>query len=579
MKITIAKTAGFCMGVRRAVDMVLDAANTETGTICTFGPLIHNPQVLAMLKEKGIPYITRIPDKAQGTVLIRAHGVPPQSRKALEDAGFHVIDATCPRVTRVQSIIEKHAKKGFHTIIIGDHDHPEVKGLMGYARERAHTVSSMDDLAALPIFARAVVVAQTTQDTLFYKKIKSWASENCPQYKIFDTICDSTEKRQAEVRKIAGENDAVIVVGGRESGNTRRLAEIAHETAEYSLHIEDPAEIEDHHIKALSQADSIAVTAGASTPNWIINRTFRTLEDNLLTKSSNPFTLPARKIRDFLLKTNLLLAFGAASLTYTCSRLQNIENIFIHSIIAMLYILSMQIMNNLFAIPSDRYNNPGRALFYGRHKVWLALTAIASGAAGIYLSFSTSILSFVIIVIMSLLGLLYNQKLFKATFRGRKISRIKDIPGSKTVLIALAWGTVSSLLPLLSTWGPESLSLAFAVSFTFTTAILFARTAFFALMDIQGDRISGKETLPILLGEKKSERLISRTLLFAALLMATAPFFNIVPYGTIFMAFIPLSMLYVVKAHEKRKIYSGMNLEFIMESQFLISGLIALVFL
>ena len=134
MKITIAKTAGFCMGVRRAVDIVLDASNTTQERICTYGPLIHNPQVLEMLEEKGIPSIDKIPEKGEGTVLIRAHGVPPQDQEKLKQAGFTVIDATCPRVIRVQTIIRKHARKGYASIILGDRDHPEVRGLLGPRR-------------------------------------------------------------------------------------------------------------------------------------------------------------------------------------------------------------------------------------------------------------------------------------------------------------------------------------------------------------------------------------------------------------------------------------------------------------
>ena len=124
MKIKLAKTAGFCMGVRRAVEMVLDAPNKYEGPICTFGPLIHNPQVLELLKEKGISALHDIPDQGSGTILIRAHGVPPESKERLEKAGFCIIDATCPRVIKVQTIIRKHAKQGYASIIIGDRDHP-----------------------------------------------------------------------------------------------------------------------------------------------------------------------------------------------------------------------------------------------------------------------------------------------------------------------------------------------------------------------------------------------------------------------------------------------------------------------
>ncbi|MCK5683922.1 4-hydroxy-3-methylbut-2-enyl diphosphate reductase, partial [bacterium] len=163
MKIVVAKTAGFCMGVRRAVDMVLNASNkAQTKALYTYGPLIHNPQVLKMLEEKNIFRLDKIPEKGTGTVLIRAHGVPPEDEQALKKAGFTVINATCPRVVKVQMIINNYAKKGYSTIIIGDEKHPEVIGLLGYAQNKGHIITSMDQFEKLPKFENAVIVAQTT---------------------------------------------------------------------------------------------------------------------------------------------------------------------------------------------------------------------------------------------------------------------------------------------------------------------------------------------------------------------------------------------------------------------------------
>jgi 4-hydroxy-3-methylbut-2-enyl diphosphate reductase len=159
MKILIAKTAGFCMGVRRAVEMVLEAPEKHEGPICTYGPLIHNPQVLGLLEEKGITVCDRIPPWGRGTILIRAHGVPPDAKDGLAAAGFKVIDATCPRVIRVQTIIRKHAAKGYASIIIGDREHPEVIGLKGYAGENGYVAATLEDLQQLPRFEKAIIVA------------------------------------------------------------------------------------------------------------------------------------------------------------------------------------------------------------------------------------------------------------------------------------------------------------------------------------------------------------------------------------------------------------------------------------
>jgi len=274
MKITVAKTAGFCMGVRRAVEMALDASNRTADPIYSYGPLIHNPQVLNILGEKGITVINAIPEKGSGTAIIRAHGIPPSERDALIKAGFNVMDATCPKVIRVQSIIAKHARQGFAVIIIGDRAHPEVRGLMGYAGNNGYVAETMAELEALPDFERAIIVAQTTQNTAFFDSVKSWTQRLHPQYKVFDTICDSTENRQDEVKSLSATVDSVVVVGGFDSGNTRRLYEIARETGKPVTHIETEADL---RISDLGKAGHIGITAGASCPNNIIDDTVRRL--------------------------------------------------------------------------------------------------------------------------------------------------------------------------------------------------------------------------------------------------------------------------------------------------------------
>jgi 4-hydroxy-3-methylbut-2-enyl diphosphate reductase len=569
MKIVIAKTAGFCMGVRRAVDMVLDASTRYQEPIFTYGPLIHNPQVLQMLEEKKIFRIEKIPEKGSGIVLIRAHGVPPEDQAALKNAGFKVINATCPRVLRVQVIINRYAKKGHAVIIAGDKDHPEVIGLLGYARGKGHAVDSMEALFALPRFENAIVVAQTTQNLSFYDGIKSWCRAHAPHYRIFDTICGSTEKRQTEIRMLAEENDAVIVVGGKESGNTRRLAEIAAGAGKPTVHIEDASEID---YESLSHAKTIALTAGASTPNWIITDTYRKIENHLQKKHA--FKAGLYFLRDFLLKTNILASVGAGSLTYACSKLQGNGQNFHHAWVAMLYVLSMQILNNLFAVRSDRYNHPKRALFYKENRTYLWILAVLSGGAGLYLSFLSGPVSFILLLVMSLLGLSYNLKIIPMPKRKGKIASIKDIPGSKTILIVIAWGTVTCLLPAVA--DPGNL-ISVGVAFLFATGLVFGRTAFFDILAIQGDRITGKETLPILIGEKQSFNIIKYTLVFEIGLIFTANLFDLSANNAFVLAFIPFSMFLWIRFFEKDRLVSGEHREFIIEFLLIATGLLGAV--
>ncbi len=567
MKITVARTAGFCMGVRRAVEMAIDASNSSSESLYTYGPLIHNPQVMEVLVQKGISTINQIPDSDKGTILIRAHGIPPQEEESLSNAGFKVINATCPRVVMVQSIIKKYAKKGYSVLIIGDKNHPEVKGLLGYSKERGHIVSNMDELELLPDFDQAVIVAQTTQDTTFFEKVEEWVKIKHPHYKIFNTICNSTEKRQVEARNIADKHDAIVVLGGKQSGNTKRLFKIAKATGKKAFHIEDISELD---MSSLSSAQSIAITAGASTPNWIISKAYREIEKNLQKK--NKILNFFYRLRDFLLHTNIMLAAGAGSMTYACSKIQNFEHIFIHTAIAFFYILSMQVMNNLFAIKSDEYNNPDRAQLYKKNYALFGTTTFIFGAAGLFLSFTTGIACFALLLIMSILGLSYNVKIIPPFLRIKKIKRIKDIPGAKTVLIAMAWGTVTSILPAISNSGNI---FSACIAFIFSTGLVFVTTALLDILGIQGDRITGRETIPILIGEKKSIRIMKQVLISILIILFVTSLLGIIHNIGFFLVILPLLMLYITIVIDEKNIKSRMKFRFIIEFNYIIAGIIA----
>ncbi len=571
MKILIAKTAGFCMGVRRAVEMVMDTAGELKAPIYTFGPLIHNAQVLDLLDGKGIRVLTDIPARGAGTVLIRAHGVPPKTKLQLKKAGFTVVDATCPRVIKVQSIIGRHAKKGYASIIIGDQNHPEVIGLLGYAGRDGHVAGSLQELDALPQFDRAIVVAQTTQNTEFYAAVKKWVREKHPAYKIFDTICDSTERRQAEVKRLSAAVDAIIVVGGRNSGNTRRLAEIAAASGRPTYHVETEEDIAALDLKELTALQSIGITAGASTPNWIIKRVYKALE-SLRYKRAHGWRRVLFALQRSLLLTNVYVSVGAGCLSYACTRLLDIRPVSPFVAIAVLYVQSMHILNHLTGRQSDQYNDPERASFYVRYRVSLSILALASGATGLLLAFTLGIQPFLILLVMSLLGLTYNLPVIPGRAR---YSRLRDVPGSKTLLIAAAWGVVTTLLPSLFNAGLPKLEMALV--FGWSTGLVFVRTAFFDTLDMQGDRIVGKETIPILLGEKRTLRLLKMVLLILLTALPAAALIGFLPVLAYGLCVCPLFIAAVLLVYERRLMIPGIRLEFLLETNFIVAGLVTLI--
>ena len=278
MNITLAKTAGFCMGVARALRR-LDQAMVEhpERTIVTLGPIIHNPQVLARYHQRGVRVVHGPEDVPDGAVvLIRAHGVPVDTARALAQRPVIVVDATCPKVKKAQVLIERHCPTNVPLLLFGEPEHPEVQGLKSRAQQ-AIVFESVNALKrfSLPV-GPAVLAAQTTQERTEFTRIAHLLQAQIPELTVLDTICDATKLRQDEVRLLCQRVEALVVVGGKNSGNTRRLAQISAECGRPTWHVETAAELPPE----VASLTNIGVTAGASTPAWVIDEVVAALRGN-----------------------------------------------------------------------------------------------------------------------------------------------------------------------------------------------------------------------------------------------------------------------------------------------------------
>lgn len=269
-RVIVAKTAGFCMGVKRAVDMVMDLLGKTNGPVYTYGPLIHNPQVTELLAKKGVIIIDKNKIPKKGTVIIRTHGIEPGIRRRFEESGIKIYDATCPFVIKVQRIIEEYSKKGYTIVIVGDRGHAEVDSYLGCANGKGMVFSSADEInKAMPFLSGNVcVVAQTTQDKNRFNEIMNKLKKHSLELKVFDTICSATSRRQEEALKISYRVNAMIVVGGRNSANTLRLVEICRLTNIPTHFIE---RAEDLKLNNMERYNTIGITAGASTSKETIS--------------------------------------------------------------------------------------------------------------------------------------------------------------------------------------------------------------------------------------------------------------------------------------------------------------------
>jgi 4-hydroxy-3-methylbut-2-enyl diphosphate reductase len=387
---------------------------------------------------------------------------------------------------------------------------------------------------------------------------------------IFDTICDSTEKRQAEVKETAKNVDAVIVVGGKNSGNTQRLAEVAREAGAAAFHIETESELD---IKALSKAENICITAGASTPNWIIRNVYNAIENSVQITDSPGWIKKLRKILRTALLSNAFLAAGAAFLCMAASSLQESGFFMLPAVKSGLYVFSMQVFNQIITkTESDLCNVSEKTEFYMRHRLLMITAGIISAASCLILSLSMSVFHFILILTMSILGIFYSVRILPEGLWG-KYRRIKDIPGSKSVLTAAAWAILTTVLPASGSVSVRSIP-AVLLTFFWVSGMVFIRNAIFDTLDMQGDKISGKETIPILIGEEKTIRMLSMLFAFTTVLPLAGAASGMLSSAGFLLWLPPAALACLTWMQRNRKIDSDQKFEFIVESNFIVSGII-----
>lgn len=271
MKVELAKSAGFCFGVEKAVNTVYEEAKKENEIVYTLGPIIHNEEVVKDMKKRGVEAV-KIEDLAslqKGTVIIRSHGVSRDVYNFVKHSGHRVVDATCPFVKKIHAIVSVQSGKGKTVVIIGNPDHPEVMGIKGWGDENTYAVENIEQFINLGLKKdeEIIIVAQTTFNHKKFQEIIDKISLLGYDVRCFNTICNATQERQAEAKKIASNVDAMIVIGDKKSSNTGKLVEICQEECKNTVFIQT---LEDLNYDALLSVDSVGITAGASTPKHII---------------------------------------------------------------------------------------------------------------------------------------------------------------------------------------------------------------------------------------------------------------------------------------------------------------------
>lgn len=562
------------MGVRRAMDIVLDATYSEKHkgtTVYTDGPLIHNPQVLNLLKEKGIKTLKAGAELDKSRVVIRAHGITPARKKEIEEMGARVSDATCPHVMRVQNIIKRYSAQGYSIIIIGDTGHAEVVGLLGYAEGRGYVVGSMEDVENLPPMEKVCVVAQTTQDKRLFKAATSRLKEKYGECQVFETICGSTHERQDEVINLCRSVDAMVVVGGRGSANTNRLVKICESEGVPTFHIETETELD---LKKLEDFEVVGVTAGASTPQWLIKRVVDMLSSHEKQEAGRLRGWLRMAFHTFV-GSCMYLGIGAVAMSYASAVLLGVKPQIHYCAIAALFLFSMHVLNNVTNKEAAALNDPFMARLYDRrHNIFLVL-----GLLGLVASYGVALVLDFYVFLMIFLSSVFFALAFRIHVLPNRVSSLlkhkslERFPGTKEIFFGIAWALATALLPFIVNEPQPMAPMAIALAFIFSIA--FFRAVLLDIRDIQGDRIVGKETIPIAIGRKWTKiMLVSLAVIMTSLLGVSAKLDWTSNFSLFLVPCVLYACLYLLLYH-KKVIGEGLVCEAITDFNFILAGILA----
>ena len=470
--VIVAKSAGFCPGVKRAIDKVLELEAAGKKPIYTIGPLIHNKQVTDMLAAKQISSIDKPQEAADkfGVLVIRAHGITPQFQQEIESCGMEVVDATCPLVKHAQDVIAKYAKQGYDTVIVGDGGHAEVIGLLGYTEGRGTVVSGPEEAQKLPHFKKVNVVSQTTQkETVFYQTAQI-IKEKADECQISNTICQPTKDRQKETIEQAKNADLVIVVGGKHSANTARLALLCRGLAPQVLHIETEAELQPEQVL---RAQKIFITAGASTPNWVIDKVANWVRQTRQTHNRFSLSTLFNNGWKFFVKYAFYTAFAAMALSYVCMKLQGVRTDWKLLWFAWLFVFGLTSVNHA----AERAPTRARSISYTLGFTACAAALVLAALAGWQI--------FVLAAVFLAAGVFY-------PFRHVLHSKLASFPGTKDIATALGWAFACAWLPAYAHGVPFHKAAYLAVFYA--GLLVFTRSVTLGFSSVNKDLMVGKES-------------------------------------------------------------------------------------
>ena len=560
IRIRIAETAGFCFGVQRALDKALETVNVSTFPVRTHGPLIHNEQVLNVLLSRGITELKKQESAESKVVVIRAHGIPPSDREKLKKDQACICDATCPKVAQVQAIVKKYANLGHAVAIVGDHGHAEVDGLLGYAGSRGVVISGPNDIQKIAGNPPVCVVAQTTQSREIFEATVTELQKRFKDCHVFDTICNATAERQEETIRLAKESDLMIVVGGKHSANTKRLAEIASKECPTIL----INSADDLTTDCIQGKLNIGVTAGASTPGWVIRHVVIRLKE-LSRLNETIFRGSFYQIFDFLSRNHLVFA---ALFVFFCIGLQRLSGI--QSTLGSIYLslwfsLAWSVADDLCQpskISLNRYLPQDQISISRLHWKWIIPV---SAVPILWIGYSAGLGSLICVIFAGWMVLSYAHPQFLTQLPNTPEKLKVSYAYYKDLLAALAALLVVIIFPSIRSEFDFNSLFYFLINLIF---LAWVRSVLFDIRTLQVDYIYAKETLVMKLGGETMQRLLSTIMVFWFAALIFPVLFKAVSGSNLLMASGPIYYLMFLKHFRNRQMFLSLMEPIVIDAGF-----------
>ncbi|MDR1609082.1 MAG: 4-hydroxy-3-methylbut-2-enyl diphosphate reductase [Deltaproteobacteria bacterium] len=569
MKIDFSKHQGYCFGVRRAMDLAFKSL-AQSGPVYSHGSLIHNRAAGDLLAAKGLKLWPGFVEKGTlATVIVRAHGLAPLAMEELVSQGVKVVDATCPRVLWVQRLVRAEASLGRTVLIWGSAGHPEVEGLLGHSLGQGLVIAGPEDIEKLPDFAATFLVAQTTQDLEIWSSVVAATLKRWPDAKYRDTICRATFNRQTETKRLCRTAQALVVVGGRDSANTQRLAEIGRKAGLPTLAVEGPEEIEPGFV---AEIQSVGLAAGASTPIWRIRAVAQRLEALARRQGGSPKDFFRRLLRSLAL-SNLYVGLGAGALGWAMAKWSGFVPPSFFFGLYFFYVQAMHLLNGFLDRESARHNDPDRAVFLSQYRWPLAFCGITC----LFLALSAAHLAgpwvLTQLLIQSALGLAYA---LPWPFRVFGFKRLSELPLSKTISTSVGWAALLSLPAILA----DPPLMARDLAGLKLTGLIFgevflevlSRAMIMDLRETQGDWLFGRQTIASFLGRSGAIKLLATILGVWAIYLLTIWFMGGPSVILWLLVFGPIYNALFLKRYWRGLGLMGYQMDIILDARLLICG-------